>query len=235
MRERFKRITSGMTLTELLIVITILMLLALLSFLAVKSQIAKGHDARRKSDIYQIKVAVEEYEKDHNCYPTSVSCEGDYKYDLQPYIPNIPCDPVTKASYFYFPDNSSICPNWYWVFTNLDNDDDPAIDDLGCANGCGYDQQNTDNFDYYDSNEAAPNPSFGQPDISSSTTTTPPDTSSSIPATSPSGYYGCTGGICQSIEWIEPGISLECGPAYSSPTCFNFCLSATGQPQNECM
>jgi len=67
-----KRRSRGLTLTELLIVVAILMMLALLSYLASRSQIFKGYDARRKTDIYQIKVAVEEYEK--NCNEWKSSC-----------------------------------------------------------------------------------------------------------------------------------------------------------------
>ena len=60
---------KGATLTELLIVVAVIAFLALLAFWAYRTQVFKGFDARRKTDIYQIKVAVEEYEKANDCYP----------------------------------------------------------------------------------------------------------------------------------------------------------------------
>jgi prepilin-type N-terminal cleavage/methylation domain-containing protein len=50
----------GLTITELLISVVIIAILAALAFWAYRSQFFKGIDSRRKTDIYQIKVAVEE-------------------------------------------------------------------------------------------------------------------------------------------------------------------------------
>jgi len=70
MRKEF-----GATLTELMVVVAIIAFLALLAFWALRTQVFKGFDSRRKTDIYQIKVAVEEYEKDHDCYPLPTSSQ----------------------------------------------------------------------------------------------------------------------------------------------------------------
>ena len=55
---------KGVTLVELLVVVSIIALLALISIFAFREQIFKGNDAKRKSDIGRIQLAVEEYEKD---------------------------------------------------------------------------------------------------------------------------------------------------------------------------
>src|SRR3990170_6469076 len=100
-KQRFFKNQSGITLTELMIVVVIIAALALLAFWALRTQIFKGYDARRKGDIARIKVAVEEYEKDHDCYPLPQLVVCDPGTGLRPYLDSIPCDPRTGASYYY--------------------------------------------------------------------------------------------------------------------------------------
>jgi prepilin-type N-terminal cleavage/methylation domain-containing protein len=148
---------NGFTLVELLVVIATITVLMFLAVIAYRSQVFKGYDARRKTDIYQIKIALEEYEKDNNCYPQALpACEPGN--GLQPYIPKIPCDPGDKTDYVYTPDTSgSTCPKWYWIFTTLDNENDPQIEELGCQNGCGP-TLGTANYNYYQTSPNAPEP-----------------------------------------------------------------------------
>lgn len=114
------RFEKGLTLTELMIVVAIIAFLALIAFWASRTQVFKGYDARRKSDIRMIKIAIEEYEKDHDCYPPPELVLCNPGTGLKPYIDKIPCDPRTGASYFYeYPD--SACPNWYKLYSNLEN------------------------------------------------------------------------------------------------------------------
>lgn len=110
----------GATLTELLVVIAVIALLALLAFLAYRTQVFKSFDSRRKTDIYQIKVAVEEYEKDHDCYPLPQLVVCNPGTGLRPYLDKIPCDPRTGASYYYDHEGSS-CPKWFRLFATLEN------------------------------------------------------------------------------------------------------------------
>jgi len=138
------------TLTELLVVVAIIAFLALLAFWAYRTQIFKGFDSRRKTDIYQIKVAVEEYEKDHDCYPLAQLVVCDPGTGLQPYLPKIPCDPRTKASYYYEPEDSA-CPKWFRIYASLENlKDKECIGQIG-PNGA---------FCYYSGSANAPKPSF---------------------------------------------------------------------------
>lgn len=138
---------KGATLTEIIIVIVILSALLLIFIALFRSQFYKGNDARRKGDLQRIKVAVEEYEKDHNCYPEPqlVTCEpGDA---LSPYIEKIPCDPTTKSSYFYEYDTATSCARWFRIYANLEVASDPDIEDA-CGPGGA--------FNYYDSSANAP-------------------------------------------------------------------------------
>lgn len=119
-----------MTLVEILVVMGIISFLAILGVVYFRSQIFKGNDARRKSDLARIQVAVEEYEKDNDCYPPEalVACEPGG--GLTPYTARIPCDPG-GGSYFYEPEGA-LCPSWYRIYAKLENESDEDIDaDIG--------------------------------------------------------------------------------------------------------
>lgn len=150
-----KKQSSGLTLVELIIVIVILGLLILLAIAYYRGQIFKANDARRKGDINRIQVAVEEYEKDHNCYPPPQLLTCNPGTGLQPYIETLPCDPVTKASYLYDYDTSSGCSQWYRVYTNLEVASDPAA-----VSRCGPGGA----FNYFASSANAPACQFQQTD-----------------------------------------------------------------------
>ena len=146
-----KKINSGITLTELLIVVAIIAFLAIVAFWAYRTQIFKGFDSRRKTDIYQIKVAVEEYEKDHDCYPLPQAVICDPGTGLQPYIPKVPCDPRTGASYYYDHEDSS-CPKWFRIYTTLENlTDSDYMGSIGPNGG----------YNYYSGSPNAPAPGSG--------------------------------------------------------------------------
>ena len=114
----------AMTLIEVMIVVLIIAILVMLVSSSLRNQLFKSKDAIRKSDINRISLALEEYEKDYNCYPqrSLVSCANET--GLQPYLGKINCDPVTKTSYYYELENST-CPKWYRLYAKLDNSSDP--------------------------------------------------------------------------------------------------------------
>jgi len=209
---------KGLTLIEVMIVTVIIALFLILSYVVYITQINKARDAKRKSDIYDLRTAFENYEKDQNCYPTTLpACGPDTGWE---YLDRIPCDPETHQGYFYYPEPDTICPKWYWIFANLQNTRDPIIDELDCTNGCG------DGFNYYQTSPNAPEPPKGVPSPSSPL---PPGCEIT---------YGCKSGACVQICMYD-GIP-ECGPNYGESTCKGCsdpefcCQDENGDPRNEC-
>ncbi|BCX14930.1 MAG: hypothetical protein KatS3mg088_613 [Patescibacteria group bacterium] len=214
-----KNIFLAFTMIEVLIVIAFLSLMVVISIFVFKSQISKGYDARRKSDLDRIKIALEEYEKDNNCYPPYLpSCRGADAGILKSYISAIPCDPHTKTDYVYYADPSSVCAKWAWIFTNLEYIGDPKIKELGCENGCGPSQSY--GFNYYVTTPSAPDPfKSGNPNV-------PPDATGT--------YYGCFSGVCQPIS-IDPYTKIPvCQPNFSQSDCRGLCIDGNGNSINQC-
>ena len=114
---------KGFTLIELLVVIAIIALLSTLSVVALNSARVKSRDARRLSDIKQIRTALEMYADSHggqypyhdvdvfpvlgvdylcldsNGFSSSLPCSGTI------YMSNIPKDPVGTRKYDYYSDD----------------------------------------------------------------------------------------------------------------------------------
>ena len=144
--------STGLTLSELLVVITIIAVLLLIAAISLRSQVFKGYDARIKTDLHQITVGLEEYEKDNNCYPTALPCGTGT--EIEPYMESVPCDPETRGPYKYQCESGD-CPGWYWLFADLEYETAPGIAELGCTTGCGPNVDETD-YNYYVSSPNAP-------------------------------------------------------------------------------
>lgn len=223
-----------MTISEIMISVVIISFLATLGAWAYRSQLFKGFDVRRKADIHRIKVAVEEYEKDHDYYPTKamVTCGGS---GLSPYLDRVPCDPETNTSYAYEPEDVS-SPSWYQIFTNLKVASDPDIEKVGCTSGCGPYASSPDIncFNWYARSPNAPEAYKGQgcPAVGGGSSTW-------VYLSGSGSYNGCklSGGnyACVPIlhqEGSSPVVT-ECAPAYpdSIPNCGGQC---TTYPVNLC-
>lgn len=129
---------QGISLFEILIVIAILMLLIIVSYLVIPNQIVKAFDARRKSDLHQIKTNLEIYYSFAEEFPDKLpSCGEPLTYKTEVILKKIPCDPVTKESYYYQTKTGQ--PQSYRLYTNLANTHDISISDVGCLGGCGPD------------------------------------------------------------------------------------------------
>lgn len=202
----------------MIIVISVIVILAIIALTYFRGQIFKGNDARRKGDFNRIKIALEEYEKDHNCYPpippdtvNIMSCNPGT--GLRPYLEKIPCDPITHLSYFYEPDPGP-CPRWYRVYTKLENDADPVI-----ISGIGP----SGAYNYYQGSANSP--------VITSQMQTPGGTQ---PGTySESGYYGCKSGVCVPLS------GPVCMPNFASSTCGKsgggVGCGTPSDPLNECV
>jgi type II secretory pathway pseudopilin PulG len=120
---------SGYTLVEILIVVSILVILGLAVLVGINpiTQIFKGYDTRRKADLSRIKIALENYYSDHDCYPLfplkdaenrpSYACDSNF---LKPYLAAMPCDPSTKKPYVIsLVPTDAICPQQFAVYAQI--------------------------------------------------------------------------------------------------------------------
>jgi type II secretion system protein G len=116
----------GITLIELLLVISVLGILATgaLAVLNPIEQIQKSSDAKRKTELTQIQRALELYYQDAGRYPTSSTnyriTVGATTYNWgtpwQPYISRLPSDPSSGRSYVYYSPNGQT----YYLYANLE-------------------------------------------------------------------------------------------------------------------
>jgi prepilin-type N-terminal cleavage/methylation domain-containing protein len=93
---------KGVTLIELLVVVSIIVLLATMSFNAAAQARVKARDAKRLADIKLIQTSLDLYaatEGKKGNYPYPVRLYGQ---ELDPYLADVPKDPKTKQSYEYF-------------------------------------------------------------------------------------------------------------------------------------
>lgn len=118
---------DGLSLTEVLIVIVIIAILILIAIWAYRLQLLKGRDSRRKADLNRLERVFEDYYNDHDCYPGSVN------QIVPDYLREFPIDPVTREPYEWSTDDCDV----YRIYTKLDNENDPAIAEVGCGSGCG--------------------------------------------------------------------------------------------------
>jgi prepilin-type N-terminal cleavage/methylation domain-containing protein len=131
---------KGFTLTEILIVVSIIMLLMLLVLLNVRNQISKAKDAQRKADLYKMQKALEEYYNDQYTFPENVDTFSECgATTMDPYLPKILCDPITKEPYLYVLGNPTP-KHGYIICAKLLDRSDPDITKLGCdpVIGCGW-------------------------------------------------------------------------------------------------
>lgn len=214
-KKGLSRNRQGMTLVELLVVVSIISFLVIAVTVFLRTQVFKANDAKRKAEIKRISIAVEEYEKDNDCYPLPSLLVCSPGTGLRPYIDKIPCDPVSNASYIYDYENSA-CPKWYRIYTNLDNSND-----VDYKYGIGPNQS----FSYV----------YGSPNAPSENGGTPPPTAvgggGGGGGSAQTNFYGCFSGICQQIAWDDGRPGPACDPNFQNPDCYGQCSN----PANECI
>jgi type IV pilus assembly protein PilA len=120
---------EGFTLLELLIVIVIIGILAVLIVPNLASGPQRARDAQRKSDLRNVKTALETYYNDKNGYPASGTISDDLTTGGT-YLKALPTDPKTKANYTYTPSPdgcaSGACTS-YVLQATLENTKDGEI------------------------------------------------------------------------------------------------------------
>jgi general secretion pathway protein G len=129
--------SSGFTLMELLIVITIIGLLMAASVTNWFAQLQKSFDSKRKADLYKIKNAFNEYYNDFGSYPGTTilnSCGGSVLSNQG--LRSIPCDPESKKPYIYENLIPGDTTSGFRIYTTLKVKADPDIERLGCNPTC---------------------------------------------------------------------------------------------------
>ena len=106
---------SGFTLVEILVVVTIISMLASIAAVSYSRFVKQSRDARRKTDIEQIRAAVEMYRNFNGEYPSTVT-SGASITDSAPsttiYMTRVPSDPMPAYAYYYLrssTQNYSLC------------------------------------------------------------------------------------------------------------------------------
>ena len=99
----FKMRNRGFTLIELLVVIAIIGILSSVVLASLNTARQKGRDARRISDVKQIRTAMDLYYDSAQSYPLSIGTASSSVLITGGYISTIPVDPSTSAAYSYAP------------------------------------------------------------------------------------------------------------------------------------
>ncbi len=165
---------KGFTLTEMLIVITLIAILAIGALVLYQNQIGKSYDAIRKRDLNNLKIAFEHYYSDHACYPSTSILSNCGGTDLAPYLDKIPCDPQTGEPYTLTLDLPSGCAQEFTISADLANQADPQI----LCNG----------------KYVVFSPNTNQNEI---------DLACRGESFCTGGYYGCLQGVCTLINAVE--------------------------------
>jgi general secretion pathway protein G len=103
----------GFTLLELLVTATIIAVLTMIGVVSYSSVNKRSRDVKRKSDLEQIRSALEMYRSDQAEYPLTLDVL------VTTYIPAIPTDPNTN-SYYYQPIQNGAVYNAYCVCAKLE-------------------------------------------------------------------------------------------------------------------
>lgn len=138
---------KGFTLIEMLIVIGIISLLvAMEGFIYVNSQ-RSARDGKRKSDLENIRAALEQYRSTNNSYPASLafnpSCtpNGSLNDGSNTYMNPLPSDPRCQLYHYYY---SATCPpplgicNDYTLGARLEQTSTAPCGSCGSGSSCNY-------------------------------------------------------------------------------------------------
>ncbi len=125
--------SAAFSLMELLITVSIISILIAIGIASYTTINKQSRDAKRKSDIEQIRSALEMYRADNGFYPDAGSgswvVASDATTGLTPdlvstYLPVVPTDPVSTQSYMYQATNQSGSSYYgYCLSADLESED----------------------------------------------------------------------------------------------------------------
>ncbi|KUK79319.1 MAG: Type II secretion system protein G [Microgenomates bacterium 39_7] len=132
-------LSKGFSLIEVLVVVAILAILMIIFLFFMQRHLMRSRDVQRKADLDKIRFAFEEYYNDYRCYPSPgvmLECGSSV---FQPYLKEIPCDPLSKKPYVVQFIGGDNCAG-YRVLASLEIKDDADILSVGChpETGCGW-------------------------------------------------------------------------------------------------
>ena len=150
---QFFQTKKGFTLIELLVVIAIIGVLASTVLASLNSARAKARDARRKTDLRQLELAVQFYYDANGQFPPSVTTGVDlmhsvteggvnwpvaFRNELAPYLSVLPLDPLHPTR-LYGAERmngrapSSTCNGQFVLWMYLENTSDPDWGKYSCG------------------------------------------------------------------------------------------------------
>lgn len=131
---------KGYTLIEILIVTTIIVLLTAVAVVSYSTFLKQSRDAKRKTDLEQIRAALEMYRSDNdsyfafasgNCSSYTALTSGSPKY-----IQTMPSDPKGSSGYYY---RCIITANDYTIGAFLETGTEtPSCSNCKAATACNY-------------------------------------------------------------------------------------------------
>lgn len=124
----------GFTLIEVLVAATIVALLSTIGLSGYQAITRSGRDALRKSDLEQIRSALEIYKSENGSYPTTLStCVPALPTS---YINPYPADPRPVSSKYCYARQSNLTYNLCAHLENGSSTDYSGVTECGAANQC---------------------------------------------------------------------------------------------------
>lgn len=132
---------KGFTLIEILVAATIIAILVTVGVVSYSTTTRNARDGKRKSDLEQIRQAMEMYRTDNGKYPSNCSTYTDVSSCLtalvSTYIPSLPVDPKATP-YMVQLTNPDASSNYYGYCISANLEATPALYVSPCPHNSGY-------------------------------------------------------------------------------------------------
>jgi general secretion pathway protein G len=132
--------TKGFTLLELLVSATIIGVLTIIGVVSYGSVNKRSRDVKRKSDLEQIRSALEMYRSDNGFYPAANGGSWGVASNLSSslvtsnYTPSIPSDPQKPSYlYYYVATNQNVANNNYYGYCLCGHIETQPVDPSTCT------------------------------------------------------------------------------------------------------